>query len=103
MLGWYTRRARQRAGADHGRRGTGTPDGENLGKWVLGISAVVHGEFPDDWDEAMGIVLGSAIEHVMASGREGQITNRIRFAEALNSYGGANWQFRYIDPERYGD
>ncbi len=51
----------------------------------------------------MGIVLGSAIEHVMASGREGQITNRIRFAEALNSYGGTNWQFRYIDPERYSD
>ncbi len=62
---------------------------QNLGKWVLGISAVVHEEFPDDWDEAMGIVLGSAIEHVMASGLEGQITNRIRFAKALNSYGGA--------------
>jgi hypothetical protein len=57
---------------------------QNLGKWVLSISAV-HDEFPDDWDEAMGIVLGSAIEHVMASG----------------SYGGADWQFRYIDPERY--
>ena len=76
---------------------------QNLGKWVLSISAVVHDEFPDDWDEAMGIVLGSAIEHVMASGLEGQITNRIRFAEALNSYGGTDWQFRYIDPERYSN
>jgi hypothetical protein len=76
---------------------------QNLGKWVLSISAVVHDEFPDDWDEAMEIVQGSAIEHVMASGLEGQITNRIRFAEALNSYGGTDGQFRYIDPERYSD
>ena len=77
MVGRHIRHARQRIGADHGRRGTGTPDAEP-GK----VSAVVHEEFPDDWDEAMGIVLGSAIEHVMASGLEGQITNRIRFAEA---------------------
>ena len=67
---------------------------QNLGKWVLSISAVVDDEFPDDWDEAMGIVLGSAIEHVMASGLEGQITNRIRFAQALNSYGRADWPTR---------
>jgi hypothetical protein len=102
MVGRYIRHARQRIGADHGRRGTGTPDAET-GEVSVEHQPVVHDEFPDDWDEAMGIVLGSAIEPVMASGLEGQITNRIRFAEALNSYGGADWQFRYIDPERYSD
>jgi hypothetical protein len=76
----------------------------HMADWVLGISATVMQEFPEDQlDEAMGIVLGSAIEHVMASGMPGQITNRIRFGEALNSFGGADWAFRYIDPERYSD
>jgi hypothetical protein len=77
---------------------------QHMAEWVLSISKVIVDEFPEDQrDEALGTVLGMAIEHMMMSGVAGQIVNRIRFVEAINAYGGRDWVLKYVDPERYAD
>jgi hypothetical protein len=74
-----------------------------MGLWLLTISAWVHQVAPDNWDEAMGYVLGRATEHVLTFSLRGQIVERLRFVEAFNAIGSNDWEIRYVDPERLAE
>jgi len=68
--------------------------------WIIKLSAQLNTDYPDDWGEDFGIILGTAWGHALASAAHGFIAERIRFTEGFNSMSGGRWTLRHVDPER---
>ena len=65
--------------------------------FALQLSATLDQDYPDDWAEWMGLVLGAVCEHVMGSWTPGMEVERKCFARAFNSVTGTCWALNYTD------